>query len=87
MIRVLDRPLVLDPGTELAQLAFRFFHFDPSFAPPCKTAVTCFIPTENWEFWTRLRQSEPARYEAEKQVLAALKTKPPAAVALWAGQS
>jgi phytoene dehydrogenase-like protein len=70
MIRVLDRPLLVEPGTELSQLAFRFFHFDPSFAPPGKTAVTCFIPTENWEFWTRLRQSDPVRYQAEKQRIA-----------------
>ena len=70
MIRVLDRPLAVDPGTELSQLAFRFFHFDPSFAPSGKTAVTCFIPTGNWEFWTRLRQSDPARYQAEKQRIA-----------------
>jgi phytoene dehydrogenase-like protein len=70
MIRVLERPLLVDPGTELAQLAFRFFHFDPSFAPPGKTAVTCFIPTENWEFWARLRQSDPDRYQAEKQRIA-----------------
>ena len=70
MIRVLDRPLVIDPGTELSQLAFRFFHFDPSFAPPGKTAVTSFIPTENWEFWMRLRQSDLTRYQAEKQRIA-----------------
>ena len=50
IIRVLDRPLVVDPGTEPSQLAFRFFHFDPSFAPPGKTAVTCFIPTEIGSF-------------------------------------
>ena len=49
---------------------FRFFHFDPSFSPPGKTAVTCFIPTENWEFWTRRRESDPAGYEAEKQRVA-----------------
>ena len=71
IIRVLDRALVVDPGTELSQLVFRFFHFDPSFAPPGKTAVTCFIPTANWEFWTRLRQSDPARYQADKQRIAA----------------
>jgi phytoene dehydrogenase-like protein len=70
MIRVLDRSLAVDPGTELSQLAFRFFHFDRSFAPPGKTAVTCFIPTENWAFWTQLRQRDPAHYQAEKQRMA-----------------
>jgi phytoene dehydrogenase-like protein len=67
---VLDGPLVVDPGTELSQLVFRSFHFDPSFAPPGKTAVTCCISTENWEFWTRLRQSDPACCEAQKPRIA-----------------
>jgi hypothetical protein len=33
---MLDRPAVVDPGTEVSQLLFRFFHFDPSFARPAK---------------------------------------------------
>jgi phytoene dehydrogenase-like protein len=70
LIRVLERPLFVDPGTELSRLTFRFFHFDPSFAPSGKTAVTCFLPTENWAFWTRLRESDPARYQAEKERVA-----------------
>jgi hypothetical protein len=40
--RVLDEPLALDPDTELSKIAFRFFHFDPTFGPAGKTAVTIF---------------------------------------------
>lgn len=68
--RLLDKPLPLDPGTELKQASFRFFHFDPTLAPAGKTAVTCFLPTRNFEFWTKLRQFEPARYELEKHRVA-----------------
>jgi phytoene dehydrogenase-like protein len=68
--RALDAPLVVDPGTELSQVSFRFFHFDPTFAPPGKTAVTCFLPTCNFEYWVNLQQRDPAQYQAEKQRVA-----------------
>ena len=41
--RLLETPLQVDPRTELSQVSFRFFHFDPTFAPPGKTPVTCFL--------------------------------------------
>jgi phytoene dehydrogenase-like protein len=69
VIRLLDAPLSVDPGTVLSQVSFRFFHFDPTFAPRGKTAVTCFLPTRNFAFWVDLRQNDPARYQIEKQRL------------------
>jgi phytoene dehydrogenase-like protein len=68
--RLLDAPLSVDPGTVLSQVSFRFFHFDPTFAPRGETAVTCFLPTRNFAFWVNLRQYDPARYQAEKQRVA-----------------
>jgi phytoene dehydrogenase-like protein len=65
--RVLEVPFALDPGTELSAINFRFFHFDPTFAPPGKTAVTCFLPTRNFDFWADLHRDDPARYHAEKR--------------------
>jgi phytoene dehydrogenase-like protein len=70
LTRLLDGSLIVDPNTRLEQISFRFFHFDPTFAPAGKTAVTCFFPTRDFEFWTKLRQGDPARYEAEKQRVA-----------------
>jgi phytoene dehydrogenase-like protein len=70
IIRVLDAPMFVDPGTSLSHLMFRVFHFDPTFAPRGKTAVTCFLPTRNFQHWINLRQHEPARYQAEKQRIA-----------------
>ena len=54
--RMLNTPLQLDPETPLSQLSFRIFHFDPTFAPAGKTAVTCFLPTRNFDYWARLRR-------------------------------
>jgi phytoene dehydrogenase-like protein len=68
--RVLDSPLDLDPQTRLNEVSFRFFHFDPTFAPPGKTAVTCFLPTFNFEHWTGLQQRDPEAYRAEKRRVA-----------------
>ena len=59
VMRVLDTPLALDPDTELRSLALRFFHFDPTFAPPEKTAVTCFLPTRNVALWTESATPRP----------------------------
>jgi phytoene dehydrogenase-like protein len=68
--RVLDVPLTVDPGTELREVSFRLFNFDPSFAPAGKTAVTCVLPTRNFEYWTNLRARGPAQYRLEKQRIA-----------------
>jgi phytoene dehydrogenase-like protein len=68
--RLLDLPLQVDPCTQLQQLSFRFFHFDPTFAPAGKTAITCFLPTRNFAYWVHLQQQDPAAYQAEKQRVA-----------------
>jgi phytoene dehydrogenase-like protein len=68
--RVLDTPLQVDPSTQLRQVSFRFFHFDPTFAPPGKTAVTCFLPTRNFAHWVHLQQKDSAGYQREKQRIA-----------------
>lgn len=82
--RVLHAPIHIDPETDLGTVAFRFFHFDPTFAPPGKTAVTSILATRNFQYWIDLRKENPARYRAEKQrvaesVLAALASKIPGA--------
>lgn len=69
--RLLDAPLPVDPGTELHQVSFRIFNFDPTFAPAGKTAVTCFLPTRNFEYWSSLEQSDHDAYQVEKHRVAA----------------
>ncbi|MDE2261491.1 MAG: NAD(P)/FAD-dependent oxidoreductase [Gammaproteobacteria bacterium] len=70
--RVLEEPLAVDPRTQLRQLSYRCFHFDPTFAPPGKTALTCFLPTYDCAYWVELREREPERYRAEKARIAGL---------------
>ncbi len=71
---LLDTPIALEPaleaGTELSEASFRFFHFDPTFAPAGRTAVICFLPTQNFEYWTELEKRDPASYLAEKHRVA-----------------
>jgi phytoene dehydrogenase-like protein len=68
--RLLDEPLAVDPHTRLKQLSYRCFHFDPNFAPRGKTALTCFLPTYNCDYWVQLRELAPERYRAEKARIA-----------------
>jgi phytoene dehydrogenase-like protein len=66
LARTLETPLTIDPGNEANSVSFRFFHYDPTFAPAGKTAVTCFLPTSNFSYWTGLRENDLAEYRAEK---------------------
>jgi phytoene dehydrogenase-like protein len=66
LTRILQQPIQVDPETEHGQVGFRIFNFDPTFAPPGKTAITSILPTRNYRYWMELRQSDPAHYRAEK---------------------
>jgi phytoene dehydrogenase-like protein len=70
LARLLSAPLDVDPGTQVEQLSFRIFNFDPTFAPPGCTAVTCLIATRNTEYWVNLRKNDLTRYRAEKARIA-----------------
>ncbi len=70
LTRILESPMTVDPGTELASVGFRFFHFDSSFAPPGKTSVTSTLPTRNFKYWADLRRDNLTAYHAEKQRIA-----------------
>jgi phytoene dehydrogenase-like protein len=71
---LLDERIEIDPATTESSVAFRVFHFDPTFALPGKTAVVCFLPTYNHEHWCALREKDTTRYEAEKKRVAAAVT-------------
>lgn len=64
--RTLQSPILVDPQTSTNHVAFRFFHFDPTFAPQGKTAVTCILPTRNFQYWIDLRRNDPKLYYTEK---------------------
>ena len=66
LVRLLDTPLQVDPGTIHSQVSFRIFNYDPTFAPQGKTAITCFLPTRDFEYWLDLQRRDQAAYAEEK---------------------
>jgi phytoene dehydrogenase-like protein len=51
----------------LKRLVLRLFNFDPTMAPPGKTAATVMIESRNLPYWSKLRRNDPARYREEKK--------------------
>ena len=70
LTRILDTPITLDPMTDARSVGFRFFHYDPTFAPAGKCAVTSVLPTRNYKYWSDLRANDPRAYYAEKHRIA-----------------
>ena len=70
LARLLSAPFEVDPGTQVENLSFRIFNFDPNFAPPGCTAITCFVPTRNDGYWMNLRKNDLTRYRTEKERVA-----------------
>ncbi len=63
----LPEPIVI-AGKERRSLGFRNFFFDPSMAPPGKTAITLIIDS-NYDYWKAMAE-DSERYEAEKKQVA-----------------
>jgi phytoene dehydrogenase-like protein len=64
----LPEPIVLeDGGLSVKRLSLRIFSFDPSLAPPGKTAATVMIETYDDAYWLGLRERDRAAYEEEKR--------------------
>jgi phytoene dehydrogenase-like protein len=68
---LLDRKVRIDPQTAEDTVSFRVFNYDPTFAPPGKTAVVTFLGTYDHAYWDGLRRTDRAGYEAEKKRVAA----------------
>jgi phytoene dehydrogenase-like protein len=66
----LGEPLVIDESASQDYMGVRVFNFDPSLAPPGKTAITCLFGTENYLYWQSLREQELKQYKKEKQRIA-----------------
>jgi phytoene dehydrogenase-like protein len=64
----LKKEIVLEGGAlTVKQLGLRLFTFDPATAPPGKTAGIMMIESRGIDYWTSLRDDEPARYREEKR--------------------
>ena len=68
MVFPLKKEIRLEGGAlTLKRLGLRLFNFDPTMAPPGKTAATVMIESRNLPYWSELRRSDPARYREEKK--------------------
>jgi phytoene dehydrogenase-like protein len=64
----LREPIVLEQGAlTLRQLNLRLFTFDPTMAPPGKTAGVVMIESRGIDYWSALRAGDPEGYKKEKQ--------------------
>jgi phytoene dehydrogenase-like protein len=66
---VLEHPLIL--GKQVVDgITVRIFNYSPRFAPSGRTVVQVEFETE-WEYWYDMQKEGRARYEAEKERVAA----------------
>jgi phytoene dehydrogenase-like protein len=66
---VLRQPLLIGPRPNHG-LMLRLFNYSHRFAPPGKSVIQAELETE-WDYWHDLRVQDRARYEAEKEAVAA----------------
>jgi phytoene desaturase len=66
---MLERPLTV-VGHPIDGIFVRTFNYSPRFAPPGKTVVQVEFETD-WDGWDDLRKQGKARYDAEKERVAA----------------
>jgi phytoene dehydrogenase-like protein len=67
LVLPLRKPIVI-AGEERTQMTVKHYGYDPTMAPPGKSAVTLIFPS-NHAYWQSL-SAEPERYEAEKKDIA-----------------
>lgn len=62
----LDKPIIFEDNKKIERLEIMIYSFDPTLAPAGKTSVVVAIETHNDEFWANLRETDRAKYRAEK---------------------
>lgn len=66
----LSQPLVSPDGSRYERMEAHINNYDPTVAPDGKTVISISYYTKNADYWIDLRQSDEARYKAEKQKFA-----------------
>lgn len=66
----LDKPIRIDPMTELNVLETSHFCDDPSSAPKGKSLLSLMPESKDWEYWTNLRKTDIQKYKQEKERIA-----------------
>ncbi|MHA1442935.1 MAG: phytoene desaturase family protein [Candidatus Heimdallarchaeota archaeon] len=67
---LLDEPIKVDPKTEMKKMSIRIFNFDPTLAPKGKTVIATFFVSEDYEYWTNMRENNRKMYNEAKDRLA-----------------
>lgn len=65
-----DRPLFSPDGTKYERMEIHINNYDPTHAPDGKTVISISYYTRNADYWIDLRNTDPARYLAEKEQFA-----------------
>ncbi|MHA1557132.1 MAG: phytoene desaturase family protein, partial [Candidatus Heimdallarchaeota archaeon] len=66
---VLDEPVKVDPKTFLKEMGVRIYNFDPTLAPKGKTTMVTFFVSEDYEYWTNMRENDRKMYNETKDRL------------------
>ena len=51
-------------------MSIRIYNFDPTLAPKGKTALVTFFASEDYEYWTNMRENNRKKYNEAKEQLA-----------------
>ncbi|NHJ47288.1 MAG: NAD(P)/FAD-dependent oxidoreductase [Asgard group archaeon] len=66
----LNKPITIDPKTEMKDISIKFYNFDPTLAPKGKTAVVSFFIAKDYEYWVNLRENDRKKYDETKEKIA-----------------
>jgi len=61
-----DSSIFIDDQTIAEQLGIHIYNYDRSFAPEGKTVITSIIPTYNFDYWSKLKNTNIEKYKSEK---------------------
>ncbi|MGC9780072.1 MAG: NAD(P)/FAD-dependent oxidoreductase [Candidatus Heimdallarchaeota archaeon] len=67
---LLEEPIKVDPKTELKVMNIRIFNFDSTLAPKGKTVLATVFASEDYEYWTNMRENNREMYNKTKDQLA-----------------
>lgn len=66
----LDNKLIIDDQTAADSIPVTIYNFDPTLAPEGKTCLRVILHTNNYLYWSNLKNNEPKRYDFEKNKIA-----------------
>ncbi len=70
LVFLLEKELVIDPGTSCEDIGVKVYNFDPTMAPEGKTVITAGFSTNNYKYWVDLRENNREKYKEEKKRIA-----------------